>query len=199
MPFLFLVLLFTQTAGAVSGDPAKKKEDIVPEKLSVYQQQIKKCLPQLKKFSDYKTMSQIYDVINSKFLLVSENTLYRELFYRSLSSQGQLGQSEDRKLKVTDNKIELLRIEKDEKVTPIDIDARQLNGPVEAQIKQLTLNAKIEKDWGKTRQVREGGLVLEVVRIDNKINQLQVSSEKTKLKLDCQMVNSSEVCLCSKL
>lgn len=196
----FLIIFFAVLDASIANtESTKKKNDPPMERLSVYQEQIKKCIPQLKSYSEFKTMSQIYDRLNGKFLLISESTLYRELFYRSLSSQGQQGKSEDRKIKVTDNKIELFRVESDERLSPINTGMRQQKGIIDGQIKQLTLNAKIEKDWSKVREIREGGLVIEVVRVDGKITQFQFNTEKTKLKLDCLMVNNSEVCLCTQL
>jgi hypothetical protein len=68
----------------------------------------------------------------------------------------------------------------------------------EAQVNQLTLNSKIEKDWQKTLETRENGLKIEIVRVDQKITQIKILAEKMAGTLDCQVVNASEVCLCNK-
>jgi phage-related protein len=65
-------------------------------------------------------------------------------------------------------------------------------------VNQLILNAKIESDWLKTLELRENGLKIEIVRVDQKITQIKLESTKNNAVLDCQVINKFEVCLCNK-
>ncbi len=164
------------------------KEILQP--LSMFQSQIKNCNLDFNQLKSLKNYSQLYTEIQKKYLLVSEKIIYRELFFRT--------QDENRKIKITNNAIELFKIDKDQRHIPINIDMRHRPKVLQAQINQLILNAKIENDWQKTLEIHENGLKIEIVRVDEKITQLKVMSNKNRKTLDCQIVQESEVCLCNK-
>lgn len=181
---ILLVFFLNQNLWAKNIDTA-----IAPAR-SLLQNQIKDCNLQLENLIDVKNLNQLYSQIQKKYLIVSEKTIYRELYYKL--------KNENLKIKVTNDVLELFKIDDEDRHTPINIDARQKLKIVQAQINQLTLNAKIDKDWQKTLEVRENGLKIEIVRVDQKITQLKVSSNKISKSLECQTVNASEICFCNK-
>jgi hypothetical protein len=158
--------------------------------LSVFQSQIKDCDFNFSELKSIKNFSNLYAEIQKKYLLTSERTLYRELYFQV--------KNENKKIKITNDVLELFKIGENERHTQINIDARQKSLTLQSQISQLTLNAKIDSDWKKSLEFRENSLKIEIVRVDDKITQLKVVSDKNLKTLDCQIVNASEVCLCNK-
>ena len=164
------------------------KENVVP--LSLFQNQIKDCDLVLSELQNIKSFSALYAEIQKKYLIVSEKTLYRELTFQT--------KGENRKIKITNDNLEIFKVDRDDKLVKLGIDARHKLKTPQAQVSQLTLNAKIENDWIKSIETRENSLKIEIVRVDQKITQIKVSSLKSNSILDCQIVNTSEVCLCNK-
>ncbi len=158
--------------------------------LSSFQNQIKDCEIKLIELQNVKNFLNLHNEIQKKYLLLSEKTLYRELYFQI--------KNENRKIKITNDVLELFKIGDQERHSVINTDPRQKAKTLQAQISQLVLNAKIEKDWQKTLEIRENGLRIEAVRVDSKMTQLKISSDKNAKALDCQVVNSSEICLCNK-
>jgi hypothetical protein len=158
--------------------------------LSLFQTQIKDCELNLSDLASIKSFSAIYSEIKKKYLITSEKTLYRELYFQT--------KGEKRKIKITNDIVEIFRMDKDDRPTELGIDSRHKNKTTQALVSQLILNAKIENDWQKTLELRENSLKIEIVRVDQKITQIKVLSGKNTNVLDCQVVNASEVCLCNK-
>ena len=165
-------------------------------KLSVLQTQISNCgleFPNLNKISNY---NQLYSAIDSKYLLFSEKIVERELRYRS--------KGDDYKLRVNNDIMSLFRVGEEERVTPTQInipkpiDAKQKITTVKGKIRQLTLNAKIEEDWGQYFEQRENGVQIEYSIRNSKISQMKINLTKTKQVLDCKVKSDSEVCFCLK-
>lgn len=165
-------------------------------KLSVLQTQISSCglaFPNLSKITNY---NQLYAAIDAKYLLFSEKILERELRYRS--------KGVDYKLRVNNDIMSLFRVGEEERVTPMmidipkPIDAKQKIATVKGKIRQLTLNAKIEEDWGQYFEQRENGVQIEYSIRNSKISQMKINLTKTKQVLDCKVKNNSEVCFCLK-
>ena len=159
-------------------------------KLTSFQNQINECqlkLPDLKTIKNYQ---QLYLQIQKKYLIVSSRTLYRELTFKV--------KTENRKIKVTNDVVELFQVSDDETHIKIDIDPRHKSKNSNSLISQLILGAKIDKDWQKILEIRESSLRIEIVRIDGLLSQLKISTDKNKKSLDCQVVNNSEICLCHK-
>ena len=158
--------------------------------LSLYQNQIKDCGFDFENIRNIKTHFQLYSEASKKFALRSEKTIYRELFFRV--------KNEARKIKITNDVIELFKIGDEDRHTPINIEARQKYQTLQSQISQLTLNTKFESDWQKTEELRNSGVKIEIVRVDQKITQLKMNIDHSIKSLDCQLVNVSEICLCNK-
>ncbi len=173
--FLFCVSSFSKTNG-------------VP--LSLFQTQIKDCELELSNLQSVKSFSALYAEIQKKYLITSEKTLYRELYFQT--------KGEKRKIKITNDLVEIFRMDKNDLPTKLGIDPRHKNKTTQGLVNQLILNAKIENDWQKTLELRENSLKIEIVRVDQKITQIKVLSGKNTNVLDCQVVNASEVCLCNK-
>ncbi len=157
---------------------------------SSFQNQIKDCEIKLTELKSIKNFLSLHNEIQKKYLLLSERTLYRELYFQI--------KNENRKIKVTNDVLELFKIGDEERHSIINVDTRQKTKTLQSQISQLVLNAKIEKDWQKTLEIHENGLKIEAVRVDSKITQLKISSDKNLKTLDCQVVNASEICICNK-
>jgi hypothetical protein len=177
---LFFSLLFFASSFA--------KTNVTP--LSLFQIQIKDCELDLTDLQTVKSFSALYAEIQKKYLITSEKTLYRELYFQT--------KGEKRKIKITNDVVEIFRMDKDGRPTLLGIDPRHKNKTIQALVNQLILNAKTENDWQKTLELRENSLKIEIVRVDQKITQIKVLSGKNTNVLDCQVINTSEVCLCNK-
>ncbi len=158
--------------------------------LSSFQNQINDCKINISDLQNVKNFSLLYSSVQKKYLLISEKIIYQELFFRI--------KNENRKIKVTNDNVEIFKIDKDDVHTPILSEARQKNQTTQMLISKLILNTNIEKNWKKSLEIRENGFKFEIVRIDDKITQFKINSEKNPKILDCQIVNSSEICLCNK-
>jgi hypothetical protein len=148
------------------------------------------CELELSNLQSVKSFSALYAEIQKKYLITSEKTLYRELYFQT--------KGEKRKIKITNDLVEIFRMDKNDLPTKLGIDPRHKNKTTQGLVNQLILNAKIENDWQKTLELRENSLKIEIVRVDQKITQIKVLSGKNTNVLDCQVVNASEVCLCNK-
>lgn len=177
--FLFFVLLLFQTFAV-----AQEK------KLNPFQRQIDQCGVQLDQLSEIKNFSQIYEALKKKYILVSERIAYKELVY--------FAKAEKRKIKVTNDSIELFKIDEQSRHVAIENPSKQKFSTIRGAIRQITLNQKIESDWEKSVESREGGLQIELVRDNEKLNQITIHQTKTGQKLECLVVKQSEICICNK-
>lgn len=186
LSFLFSFCTFGSVARA----------QIAALKLNVIQTQISKCgmnFPELQKIKNY---NQLYVALDQKYLLFSEKTVEREIRYRL--------KGENYRLKVINDVMTLYRIGEEDRMTqtnietPKAIDAKQKITTVKGKVKQLTLNAKIEEDWGQYFEQRENGVQIEYSIRNSKISQMKVNLTKTKQVLDCKVKNNSEVCFCQR-
>ncbi|MES2802020.1 MAG: hypothetical protein V4654_05970 [Bdellovibrionota bacterium] len=140
--------------------------------------------------------NQLYAAIDKKYVLLSEKTMERELLYRS--------RGENYKLKVINDVMSLYRFGEEGRViaanieTSKPVDAKQKITTVKGKVKQLTLNAKIEEDWGQYSEQRESGVQIEYSIRNLKISQMKINLTKTKQVLDCKVKSNSEVCFCLK-
>lgn len=168
----------------------------VSPKLNVIQTQISKCglsFPNLNKITNY---NQLYAAIDKKYLLYSDKTMERELLYKS--------RGVEYKLKVINDVMSLFRFGEEGRVIatnieiPKPVDAKQKITTVKGKVKQLTLNAKIQEDWGQYSEQRENGVQIEYSIRNSKISQMKINLTKTKQVLDCKVKSDSEVCYCLK-
>ena len=136
----FLSLLFCASSFS--------KTNVVP--LSLFQTQIKDCELDLSDLQAIKSFSALYAEIQKKYLITSEKTLYRELYFQK--------KGEKRKIKITNDVVEIFRMDKDDRPTQLGIDSRHKNKTTQALVNQLILNAKVENDWQKTLELRENSL-----------------------------------------
>ena len=194
--FLFTFCTFAEDLGALNLEPVSAPVVTVGPKLSVLQTQISNCgltFPNLNKISNY---NQLYAALDKKYLLFAEKIVEREIRYRS--------KGENYKLRVNNDIMSLFRLGEEDRVIPttIDIpkpiDAKQKITTVKGKIKQLTLNAKIEEDWGQYFEQRENGVQIEYSIRNSKISQMKIDLTKTKQTLDCKVKSDSEVCFCLK-
>lgn len=192
----WFVFLFTFCTFAEDLEPLQAPVVTAGPKLSVLQTQISNCgltFPNLNKISSY---NQLYAAVEKKYLLFSEKIVEREILYRS--------KGENYKLRVNNDIMSLFRLGEEGRVIPttIDIpkpiDAKQKITTVKGKVKQLTLNAKIEEDWGQYFEQRENGVQIEYSIRNSKISQMKIDLTKTKQTLDCKLKNDSEVCFCLK-
>lgn len=160
------------------------------ENLTHFQQEVKDCLPGLKKVKGLKSFEGVYKSVDAQYLLSSEQNIYREVIFKI--------KDVEQKLKVTKEKLELFKIEDEGRLTSVPIDAQQKSKTVSSQASQILNRANISFEWHKTVEVREGSLTVEVVKKDGKIFQLSIEDRKTKRKLDCNSLNDSEICICQK-
>ncbi len=158
-------------------------------RLSSLQSQIQSCGVEVEKLNEIKTFDQIYKGI-SKYTMLSEKIVYRELVYKF--------KNERRKLKVINNEIEIYKIGDEDRHYKMPIEPRQKSKTVRAAISQYILNMKIESDWEKITEERVGGLQVEFVRDNGNMSQLSLKFSKADSKLECLIVNQSEICLCNK-
>lgn len=170
--------------------------EVSAPKLSVLQTQINNCglsFPNLSKILSY---NQLYSALDKKYLLFSEKIVEREIRYRS--------KGENYKLRVNNDIMSLFRLGEEDRAIPAaievskPIDAKQKITTVKGKIKQLTLNAKIEEDWGQYFEQRENGVQIEYSIRNSKISQMKINLSKTKQVLDCKLKSESEVCFCLK-
>lgn len=192
-PFLFVILFSLNTFADLIAPTSLSK---LESKLSVIQTQIDKCgleFTNLRKITNY---NQLYAALDKKYLLFSEKTIEREVRYRS--------KGENYKLRVNNDVMKLFRLGDEDRAIPVaiemskPIDAKQKISTVKGKIKQLTLNAKIEEDWGQYFEQRESGVQIEYSIRNSKISQMKIEMTKTKQVLDCKLKSDSEVCFCLK-
>ena len=170
--------------------------DAPVQKLNVIQTQISNCglsFPEIHKIKNY---NQLYAALDKKYLLFAEKTVERELRYRS--------KGQDYRLKVINDVMTLYRVGEEDRMiqtaieTPKSVDAKQKITTVKGKVKQLTLNAKIEEDWGQYFEQRENGVQIEYRIRNSKISEMKIDLTKTKQVLDCKVKSESEVCFCLK-
>lgn len=192
----WFVFLFTFCTFAEDLDPAPVPVAGPGPKLSVLQTQISYCgltFPNLNKISNY---NQLYAALEKKYLLFSEKIIEREIRFTS--------KGENYKLRVNNDIMSLFRLGEEDRAIPTNIvlskpiDAKQKITTVKGKIKQLTLNAKIEEDWGQYFEQRENGVQIEYSIRNSKISQMKINLTKTKQTLDCKVKSDSEVCFCLK-
>ena len=163
-------------------------------KYNVIQTQISKCGLALSDLNKIKNYNHLYTAIDKKYLLYSEKTVERELRYRS--------KGENYKLKIINDVITLFRVGEEDRMiqtnieTPKSVDAKQKITTVRGKVKQMTLNAKIDEDWGQYFEQRENGVQIEYSIRNSKISQMTINLTKTKQVLDCRLKSESEVCFC---
>lgn len=158
--------------------------------LSALQKQIENCglqLPELAKISNY---NQLYTAISNHYLLLRDQIIEREILYK-------LG-DQNYKLKVNNDDISVFKIGEEDRLSPVVIDAKQKIKTTQGKIKQLTVNARIQEDWGQYFEQREKNLQIQYSIRNSKISQMKISNTKSKQILDCNLKNKSEVCYCLK-
>lgn len=160
------------------------------DNLTHFQQEVKDCLPGLKKLKGLKSFEGVYKSVDEQYLLSSEQNIYREVLFKI--------KDVEQKLKVTKERLELFKVEDEGRLVSMPIDAQQKSKTVSSQASQILNRANITFEWHKTVEIREGSLTVEVVKKDGKIFQLSIEDRKTSRKLDCNSLNDSEICICQK-
>jgi hypothetical protein len=161
-----------------------------PVKLNTLQTQISQCGLSFPDLAQIKNYDQLYNAVAKKYFLLSEKIVDREILFRS--------KNENFKLKVNNDVISIFKIGDEDRVTPVPFDAKQKIRTIKGKIKQLTLNTRIEEDWGQYFEQREMGIQVEYSTRKFKISQLKITQTKTNQVLDCKLKNQSEVCYCLK-
>jgi hypothetical protein len=179
--FALLVLVFPVfTVGSSKEEP----------RLSAFQTQIQVCQVNVPTLHEVKSFGQLYKSLSQIYLLVSERILYRELIF--------LTKDDRRKIKVTDDKIELFRVDADDRHTALEYSPRQKKQTVASAISELTLNHRIESNWEKRLEKREKGLTIEYVRDNERLTQMTVRVSRPERVLECMTIKQSEICVCRK-
>lgn len=160
------------------------------QKLSVLQGQIKGCGLDFSNLNKIANYNQLYAAIEKKYRLLSEKTVEREIVYRI--------RGENRKLKVIDDEISMYKFGDEDRVIPIQFDAKQKIKTIKGKVKQLILNSKVEDDWGRYFEQRDQGIQVEYRMHNSKISHIKVTLSNIKQALDCKMKNGSQVCFCVK-
>lgn len=200
---IFLVSLLM--CGVVSSQASRIDDDIIDnliagpksvkinkqQEMSVLQDQISKCFPQLKNLKKIDSFKNLYASLDRQFFLLNEITNAAEVIYKA--------NDEIYKLKVSQNKITWFRIDEDGTAQPKSIDAKHKLTTVRGKIKQMTLNTRIQEEWADYTEKRENGLVIEYSVRAGEITKLRAIISKDKQELSCEKKSASEVCFCSKI
>ncbi len=193
---LIFVLFFSVTtvAGSSSKDVNSKIwTDSRPKnlRLSSMQKHIQDCQFELTELNILNTFKDIFEALDKKYLILSQKTVQREIFYKS--------ESQKYKLKVINDKITNSKIDDQGKVKGIPIDTKNKVSTVKGRIQQALLNAEIESDWGRYSEVREKGIEIEYRLTEDKMTHLVVMNTKLNLKLACSIKSEVDVCLCGRI
>ena len=194
---LWLIILFFSVftlAGSSSKDvDAKIWPDSRPKnlRLSSMQKHIQDCQFDLTDLNLLNTFKDIYEALDKKYLILSQKTVQREIFYKS--------ESQKYKLKVINDKITNSKIDDQGKVKNIPIDTKNKVSTVKGRIQQALLNAEVETDWGRYSEVREKGIEIEYRLTEDKMTHLVVMNTKLNLKLACSIKSEIDVCLCGRI
>lgn len=180
MKSFFLVLILSMSVSAAA----------VKSSRTEFQKEIALCLPSLKKIEGLKSFEGLMSSIESQFLVVTEQNIYREVQFEK--------ESKLQKLKLTRDQLELYDIDAEGRLTSAEVEPLGKSKSFSRQIGQILHRAKITYDWHKTRETREGSLTLEIVRKDSAIVQLLIENRSLKSKLDCNTLETSQVCICHK-
>ncbi|MFN3453636.1 MAG: hypothetical protein ACK41T_01660 [Pseudobdellovibrio sp.] len=184
---LFIVQL---SVGALAKAQEKVTKPPVID-LTVLQNQIKECSINLDHIKKVKNLNDLYKSIDREYLLLSEKTLEREVLYKI--------RSDTYKLKVLNDVISIYKVGEEDRLEPINIDAKRKSSQVKTvkgQVKQFTLNAKVDEDWAEYFEQRESGYSLEYSIRNSKISALKITNSKNKHVLDCRLKTDAEVCNC---
>lgn len=193
----FLLIIFVSVsalAGSSSKDVnAKIWPDSRPKnlRLSSMQKHIQDCQFELTDLNLLNTFKEIYEALDKKYLILSQKTVQREIFYKS--------ESQKYKLKVINDKITNSKIDDQGKVKNIPIDTKNKVSTVKGRIQQALLNSEIESDWGRYSEVREKGIEIEYRLTEDKMTHLVVMNTKLNLKLACSIKSEVDVCLCGRI
>ena len=193
--FLLVIFLSALTlAGSSSKDvDAKIWPDSRPKnlRLSSMQKHIQDCQFELTDLNLLNTFKDIYETLDKKYLILSQKTVQREIFYKS--------ESQKYKLKVINDKITNSKIDDQGKVKNIPIDTKNKVSTVKGRIQQALLNSEVESDWGRYSEVREKGIEIEYRLTEDKMTHLVVMNTKLNLKLACSIKSEIDVCLCGRI
>ena len=193
--FLLVIFLSALTlAGSSSKDvDAKIWPDSRPKnlRLSSMQKHIQDCQFELTDLNLLNTFKDIYETLDKKYLILSQKTVQREIFYKS--------ESQKYKLKVINDKITNSKIDDQGKVKNIPIDTKNKVSTVKGRIQQALLNSEVESDWGRYSEVREKGIEIEYRLTEDKMTHLVVMNTKLNLKLACSIKSEVDVCLCGRI
>lgn len=193
--FLLVILVSVLAlAGSSSKDVnAKIWPDSRPKnlRLSSMQKHIQDCQFELTDLNLLNTFKDIYDSLDKKYLILSQKTVQREIFYKS--------ESQKYKLKVIHDKITNSKIDDQGKVKNIPVDTKNKVSTVKGRIQQALLNSEIESDWGRYSEVREKGIEIEYRLTEDKMTHLVVMNMKLNLKLACSIKSEVDVCLCGRV
>ncbi len=193
----FLLVIFVSVltlAGSSSKDvDAKIWPDSRPKnlRLSSMQKHIQDCQFDLTDLNLLNTFKDIYETLDKKYLILSQKTVQREIFYKS--------ESQKYKLKIINDKITNSKIDDQGKVKNIPIDAKNKVSTVKGRIQQALLNSEVESDWGRYSEVREKGIEIEYRLTEDKMTHLVVMNTKLNLKLACSIKSEIGVCLCGRI
>ncbi len=160
-------------------------------RLSSMQKHIQDCQFDLSDLNLLNTFKDIFDALDKKYLILSQKTVQREIFYKA--------ESQKYKLKVINDKITNSKIDDQGKVKNIPIDNKNKVSTVKGRIQQALLNSEIENDWGRYSEVREKGIEIEYRLTEDKMTHLVVMNTKLNLKLACSIKNEVDVCLCGRI
>lgn len=194
---IFLSVIFASVltlAGSSSKDVnAKIWPDNRPKnlRLSSMQKHIQDCQFELTDLNLLNTFKEIYEALDKKYLILTQKTVQREIFYKS--------ESQKYKLKVINDKITNSKIDDQGKVKNIPMDTKNKVSTVKGRIQQALLNTEIESDWGRYSEVREKGVEIEYRLMDDKMTHLVVMNTKLNLKLACSIKSEVDVCLCGRI
>ena len=155
-----------------------------------FQKEIALCLPGLKKLEGLKSFEGLLSSVEAQYLVVTEQNIYREVQFEK--------ESRSQKLKLTRDQLELFDIDAEGRLTSVEVEPLGKSKSFSRQIGQILHRAKISFDWHKTRETREGSLTVEIVRKESAVLQLSIENRSLKSKLDCNTLETSQVCICQK-
>lgn len=185
-------LSFIATFFFLQNNWAQKKVGVQPTNSTrtEFQKEILLCLPDLKKIEGLKSFDGLLGSIDSQYLIITEQNVYREVLFEK--------ESKSRKLKLTRDHLELFNIDAEGRLDPMEVEVAGKGKSTSRVIGQILHRAKVLSDWQKTLQTREGSMSIELVRKDSSVVQMLIESRSLKRKLDCNSVDNSQICICHK-
>ena len=156
--------------------------------MAPFQKNMKLCLKNQIDIKKVKNLNQLYDSLNKKFALRTNETIYREVLFKQ--------KSQTKKLKLENGKIALFNVLPDQTIVLENNDARQKGLTEDSAMNQLLASADVQSDWFKIKETRSERTTLIYYRQDGQLKTLTFEKAGESGKLECSSIETSDICLC---